>query len=259
VVKVDINHPNIKAKFDIKDNELIAIVGKSGSGKTTLLRVIAGLEEARGLVEVDGQKWLMNKSSLPPQKRSIGFVMQDFGLFENMSVIQNLLYVDRDLKFANRLLELVQMQDLKDRYPSSLSGGQKQRVALARALMKKPKLLLLDEPLSALDANLRSLMQNMILNLHNEFNLTTIMVSHDISEVYKMSNRVIQIDRGEVKNIKDIKKEQLFILPKLVDKIYDSKKYQFIVEINGTLNIVDVSKDIYNKYNIGDILELYIS
>ena len=181
-------------KFTINRGDFVALTGSSGSGKSTLLRVLAGLEEAKGEIEVFGRNW----QSLPPQKREIGFVFQDYALFENMSVEQNLLFVKKDRDLANYLLELTKLSELKNRYPKRLSGGQKQRVALCRALMKQPKILLLDEPLSALDWSMRKILQEEILKLHREFNLTTIMVSHDRSEIYKLANRVIKLEQGRV-------------------------------------------------------------
>ena len=189
---------NLDVCFEIKKGEFISIFGKSGSGKTTLLRIIAGLEKAKGIIKVDNQIWLDNKKFLPPQKREIGFVFQDYALFPNMKVLDNLLYVKNDKDFAMKLLKMAEIENLKDRYPYALSGGQKQRVALCRALMRKPKILLLDEPFSALDSEMREKLQNEIIMFHKEFNLTTIMVSHSPSEIYKLSDRMIVFKNGKI-------------------------------------------------------------
>jgi molybdate transport system ATP-binding protein len=117
-----------------------------------------------------------------------------------MSVLQNLLYVTKDLDLAEHLLELTELIELKDRFPSTLSGGQKQRVSLCRAMMNRPKLLLMDEPLSALDPQMRTKLQNEILSLHKEFGTTTIMVSHDPSEIYRLSSRVVVLKHGKLVN-----------------------------------------------------------
>jgi len=199
MIKVDVNlklanELNFSYKFNIKQGDFVALTGKSGSGKSTLLRVLAGLEDAKGDIEVFGKSW----QKLPPQKREIGFVFQDYALFENMSVEQNLLFVNQDKELAKYLLELTQMHEFKNRYPKSLSGGQKQRVALCRALMKRPKILLLDEPLSALDWDIRKILQEEIAKVHKEFKLTTIMVSHDRAEIYKLANRIIKLEDGKV-------------------------------------------------------------
>jgi molybdate transport system ATP-binding protein len=188
----------LHVKLSIKEHDFIALAGQSGSGKTTILRILAGLEEAEGEIRVSEEYWLNDTMALPPQKRHIGFVFQDYALFDNMSVEQNLLYVTKDKSLADKLLTLTHLQELKNRLPITLSGGQKQRVSLCRALMKRPKILLMDEPLSALDPKMRSKLQHDILTLHKEFGTTTIMVSHDPSEIYRLANRVIMLDQGRI-------------------------------------------------------------
>lgn len=182
----------------IAEHDFVALAGPSGSGKTTLLRILAGLEEAQGNVQVAGETWMSRKQSLPPQKRGIGFVFQDYALFENMSIEKNLLFVQKEKDLAEHLMSLTGLLELRERYPSTLSGGQKQRVALCRALMKRPKLLLMDEPLSALDPAMRAKLQHDILTLHKEFGTTTIMVSHDPSEIYRLARRVIVLKHGKI-------------------------------------------------------------
>ncbi len=191
----------LNAKINIKKGEFVSIRGKSGSGKTTLLRIIAGLEKSEGEIKVFDEIWQDKKTFLPPQKRSVGFVFQDYALFPNMNVLENLLYVNNDKNFALELLEMVGLINLKDRYPHTLSGGQKQRIALIRAIIKKPKILLLDEPFSALDSKMREKLQNDLKLIHKKFNLTTIMVSHLPSEIYKLSDKVIHIENGNIVNI----------------------------------------------------------
>ena len=188
----------LRLNTQIKTGEFVAIAGKSGAGKTSLLRILAGLEEAQGNIVVDGTQWLGKGKSLPTQERQIGYVFQDYALFENMSVEQNLLFVNADKALAHHLLEMTELSALKDRLPSHLSGGQKQRVALCRALMNRPKLLLMDEPLSALDMQMRLKLQGDILNLHREFGTTTLMVSHDPAEMYRLSDRVMVLESGEM-------------------------------------------------------------
>lgn len=189
---------NLDINLSLQNGEFVALSGDSGSGKTTLLRVLAGLEEAFGEIIVDGEIWLNEKIKKPIQKRDIGFVFQDYALFENLNVIDNLLYVKKDKDLAKQLLSLTDLYELKNRYPSSLSGGQKQRVSLCRALMKRPKILLMDEPLSALDPHMRLKLQDEILTLHKEFKTTTIMVSHDPSEMYKLASRVLVLKDGKI-------------------------------------------------------------
>ncbi|MCT7520813.1 ABC transporter ATP-binding protein [Aliarcobacter cryaerophilus] len=189
---------NLDINLSLQNGEFVALSGDSGSGKTTLLRVLAGLEEAFGEIIVDGEIWLNEKIKKPIQKRDIGFVFQDYALFPNLSVIDNLLYVKKDKDLAKQLLSLTDLYELKNRYPNSLSGGQKQRVSLCRALMKRPKILLMDEPLSALDPHMRLKLQDEILTLHKEFKTTTIMVSHDPSEMYKLASRVLVLKDGKI-------------------------------------------------------------
>ncbi len=208
MIKIDINKKlhgssgemELNVNLDIKEQDFVALAGQSGSGKTTLLRILAGLEKAKGHISIGDDIWLGGNTILPPQKRKIGFVFQDYALFPNMSVEENLLFVNRDKELAHELLEITELSELKKRHPSTLSGGQKQRVSLCRALMNRPKLLLMDEPLSALDPSMRTKLQNEILALHKKFGTTTIMVSHDPSEIYRLSNRVIVLNLGEVVN-----------------------------------------------------------
>lgn len=182
----------------IDDKNFVALSGQSGSGKTTLLRILAGLEDAKGHISVDGEMWLDGTHALAPQQRGIGFVFQDYALFPNMSVLDNLLFVRKDKALAHQLLELTELSELASRKPATLSGGQKQRVSLCRAMMNRPKLLLMDEPLSALDPLMRNKLQHEILTLHKNFGTTTLMVSHDPSEIYRLSDRVVVLSQGKV-------------------------------------------------------------
>lgn len=203
MIEICINKPLfgdmlLDVNLNIQSGSFLAISGVSGSGKTTLLRCLAGLEKCRGIIKIDGEIWQDEKIFLKPQNRKIGFVFQDYALFENLSVEKNFLFVQKDHVLCEKLLDMLGLKECKDRYPSKLSGGQKQRVALGRAMMRKPKLLLLDEPLSALDPNLRTKLQDEILNIHKEFGTTTMLVSHSPSEIYKLANLMIEISSGKV-------------------------------------------------------------
>ncbi|MBD3789712.1 MAG: ATP-binding cassette domain-containing protein [Campylobacterales bacterium] len=193
-----IGEMELMVDLNIQEGDFIALAGQSGSGKTTLLRIIAGLEEAKGILRVENEVWMDAKKSLPPQKRKIGFVFQDYALFPNMTILENLLFVQKDKALADHLLEITGLSELKNRFPFTLSGGQKQRVSLCRAMMNRPKILLMDEPLSALDPQMRTKLQQEILSLHKEFGTTTIMVSHDPSEIYRLANRVVVLDQGRI-------------------------------------------------------------
>ena len=240
---------NLDIDLNIQQGEFIALTGASGSGKTTLLRILAGLETAKGEIEVKNSFWLKNAKSITPQKRSIGFMHQENSLFLNMNVLQNLLFVKKDLDLALRLLSLTGLTELRDRYPKTLSGGQKQRVSLCRAMMRKPNILLLDEPLSALDAKMRTKLHSEILSLHKEFNTTTIMVSHDPSEIYKLSTRTICLDNGHI--IKDGTTKEVLL------KSQGSQKFSFEGEL---LELKEVDVVIIAIVAIGQqIVEIVVS
>jgi len=196
----------LKLKLEIEDKGMISLFGKSGAGKTTLLRIIAGLiNPDEGIIRLDEEVWFDSKKKicLAPQKRKVGFVFQDYALFPNMSVQKNLLFSlenKREKSRVERVLEMTGLSELKDRMPSSLSGGQQQRVALARALVRNPKILLLDEPLSSLDIEMRLALQDEILSLHDKLGLYTVLVSHDHAEIFKLSREVFVIEDGRIIN-----------------------------------------------------------
>ena len=255
---------NLDVNLEIKQGEFLALAGLSGSGKTTLLRILAGLEEASGIIKINNSIWLDEKFSLSPQKREIGFVFQDYALFPNYTVLENLLYVNKDIELANHLLKITELSELKNRLPQTLSGGQKQRISLCRALMNRPKILLMDEPLSALDSNMRTKLQNEILTLHKEFNTTTIMVSHDPSEIYRLANRVITLNFGQI--INDGKPKDILLKTKgsqkfsfegeLLDIIKVDVIHVAVVSIGQQLVEVVVGKDEVKNLIIGQKVSL---
>lgn len=214
---------DLEVNLSIKKGEFIALTGPSGSGKTTLLRILAGLEDTEGKIVVKESIWLQGAKALSPQKRSIGFMHQEDALFANMTVLKNLLFVKNDQELALRLLSLTGLTELQNRYPKILSGGQKQRLSLCRAMMREPEILLLDEPLSALDSEMRKKLQQEILTLHREFNMTTIMVSHDPSEIYKLSSRTLLLENGKL--IKDANTKEVLL------KTQGSQKFSFEGEL----------------------------
>jgi molybdate transport system ATP-binding protein len=206
----------------IDSGSFVTLFGPSGAGKTTLLRMLAGLTKPdSGTIVVDGECWFdsVRGVDLPPQRRSIGFVFQDYALFPNLRVRENIAYgaPKGEGAWVDELLEAVALQDLAGRMPHTLSGGQKQRVALARALARKPRLLLLDEPLSALDVGMRLQLQDLLAALHRRFGLTTILVSHDLGEVFRLSQRVLRIERGAI--VQSGTPSELFLRQRLGGKI----------------------------------------
>ncbi|MDH7447778.1 ABC transporter ATP-binding protein [Aquimarina sp. 2201CG14-23] len=191
-------------QLSIKKGQCITLYGPSGAGKTSVLRMLAGLLSAdKGQIVVDDKTWLHTEKRIncTPQQRRIGYVFQEYALFPNMTVRENLEFAlekGQDKNIIEELIEIIELKELQDRKPTTLSGGQQQRVALARALVRKPKVLLLDEPLSALDIKMRSKLQDYILKVHRQYKLTTILVSHDVGEIVKMSDEVYCIEDGKI-------------------------------------------------------------
>lgn len=189
--------------LQVLEGEFVSIVGSSGCGKSTLLKTIAGINYAKsGTIEIDGK--VVN--DVPAYKRKAVIVFQDMRLFPNMTVAENIAYplrvrgIDKKTRLdrAAEILEDVQLEGYDERRIAQLSGGQQQRVALARAIAAEPELLLLDEPFSSLDEELREDMRQLILAIHKRFKMTTIMVTHDMREAGSMSDRVLRIRDGKI-------------------------------------------------------------
>ena len=195
---------NLNLELKIEEGKLITIYGKSGAGKSTLLMLLAGLMRPdRGYIKMGNRVWTdtAHKVFLPTQKRNIGFVFQEYALFPNMTVKENLCFgLERgqSRSIVDKLVDIIDLGQLQNRRPNTLSGGQKQRVAIARALVTKPKLLLLDEPLSALDHEMRIKLQSYILEVHKEFSLTTLLISHDVSEIIRLADFMVEMDHGSI-------------------------------------------------------------
>lgn len=247
---------------EIKKGQFVALFGASGAGKTSILGMLSGLLPAdEGHISVNGETWLdtQRKLHLKPQQRSIGYVFQDYALFPNMTVRQNLEYAldkHQDPAIIDELIATIELEQLQNRKPETLSGGQKQRVALARALVRQPAVLLLDEPLSALDESMRAKLQDYILAVHQKFKLTTILVSHDVAEIFKMVDHVFIIDHGQI--VKKGSPTHLFLGQQI------SGNFRFIgtvldIQANGVVFIVstlignNVVKVISSSEEVGDL------
>ena len=195
---------SIDVNIRVDEGSLIAFYGPSGSGKTSLLRMISGLMRPdHGEIILDN-KVVFNSTqnvSLNPQSRDIGFCFQDYALFPNMTVRENLnfaLVKSQSEQKIDQLLDMMELSDLSQTMPNYLSGGEKQRVALARALVQEPRILLLDEPLSAIDHRMRNKLQEYILQVHDKYNLTTILVSHNLDEVMQLADYVFVLEKGKI-------------------------------------------------------------
>ena len=180
--------------------QVTAIMGPSGAGKSTFLRLLAGLEKPdEGFITVDGVDWYRAPHThLPPHQRALGMVFQDYALFPHFTVAQNIAYGACDLPWQNHLLSLTGLQAYRHVKPSQLSGGQQQRVALVRALARRPRLLLLDEPLSALDTQWREQLQADLARLQREYAFTTVLVSHDFTEVQRLAQQIWYLQEGQI-------------------------------------------------------------
>ncbi|EMI6643715.1 sulfate/molybdate ABC transporter ATP-binding protein [Campylobacter jejuni] len=281
MIKIDIKLPINTAKGKkqlelntcLKANEITAIFGESGAGKTTLLKIIAGLIKPEfGRIEVGDELWLDTQKNinLAIQKRKIGFVFQDYALFPNMSVKENISYAATSKQKVEELLSLMNLENLAKIYPKNLSGGQAQRVALARALAREPQILLLDEPLSALDFRMRSFLQDELVKILQHFKITTLLVSHDLAEIYKLSHRILELSDGKI--IKDARTNEFFTSSNLSAKLrlsatlLEIKKSDilmiFTLLLNQDIVKITLSEEeflrTYKNVKIGDTLLLSI-
>ena len=220
--------------LDIRDNEFFTLLGPSGCGKTTLLRLIAGFEAvSQGAIMLYGQ----NIADLMPNKRPINTVFQNYALFPHMNVTDNVMFgllrLGQEKTNAKRrvseVLELVRLSDFANRMPNQLSGGQQQRVALARALAPSPRVLLLDEPLSALDLKLRQAVRLELQQIQIQTGITFIFVTHDQEEALTMSDRIAVIDGGRVQQVGSAR------------EIYEAPENKFVADFIGETNLIDVN------------------
>ncbi|MFK4825527.1 ABC transporter ATP-binding protein [Paenochrobactrum sp. BZR 588] len=236
----------------VEKGEFVSFLGPSGCGKTTVLRMIAGFETPdRGMIEIDGKDVV----DLKPNQRNIGMVFQAYALFPNMTVAQNVAFglriagkskQERDAT-VKEMLSLIRLEHLADRYPYQMSGGQQQRVALARALATKPQVLLLDEPLSALDAKIRVSLREEIRAIQQKLGITTIFVTHDQEEALSISDRIVVMHEGKADQVGT------------PFEIYNQPSTRFVASFVGTLNMLEghVENLLANQINLdGNLITL---
>jgi iron(III) transport system ATP-binding protein len=229
--------------LELVPGEFVSLLGPSGCGKTTTLRMIAGfVPPSAGTIEMDGQVISSPSGVVPPEKRRMSMIFQSYAIWPNMTVGENVGFglqvrklsraeIDRRV---DKILDVVQMRSLKGRYPAELSGGQQQRVALARAIVVEPEVLLLDEPLSNLDANLREEMRFEIRRLHDEFKITTVYVTHDQSEAMVTSDRIVVMNKGHIEQVD---------APQV---LYSRPRSRFVAGFIGRTNFVERDGGVYS-------------
>ena len=233
--------------LDIQEGEFVCFLGPSGCGKTTLLRAIAGLDiQTFGSIEQNGK----DVSGLPPAERDFGIVFQSYALFPNMTVYRNIAYglenvgtpKNETKQRVQELLEMVGLEDQISKYPAQLSGGQQQRVAFARALATKPGLLLLDEPLSALDAKVRAHLRQEMKDLQHQLGVTTIMVTHDQEEALTMADRIVVMSQGMIEQVG------------APADVYREPNSRFVADFIGTMNFFDAEVMAPGVLRSGDVI-----
>ncbi|KQL45903.1 amino acid ABC transporter substrate-binding protein [Brevibacillus choshinensis] len=220
--------------IDIQKNEFICLLGPSGCGKTTLLRILAGLEQPTSGRILVGDRDI---TTLPPAKRNFGMMFQSYALFPNLTAAQNIAYGLLSKKWSKKAIEdkvrevlvLIDLEHIRNKYPSQLSGGQQQRVALARAIALSPDFLLLDEPLSALDAKVRLKLRRELRSLHEKIGITTIMVTHDQDEALTMADRIVVMNNAEVVQVGS------------PQEVYERPNSPFVADFVGSINFLEES------------------
>ncbi len=231
--------------LEIADKEFIVLVGSSGCGKSTILRLISGLEDiTSGEIMIDGK--IVN--NVHPKDRDIAFVFQSYALYPHMSVYENIAFGLKMRKYDKKVIDekvrevakSLNLEDLLDRKPRQLSGGQRQRVALGRAIVRNPKVFLMDEPLSNLDANLRVQMRTEIKRLHQKLQTTFVYVTHDQTEALTMGDRIVILDKGKIQQVDS------------PEVIYNNPANKFVAGFIGQMNFIDV-KIQDGKFNIEGI------
>lgn len=246
-------------QLTLATGSLIALTGPSGSGKTSVLRLLAGLDKpTQGRVVVNGETWLdtVQRINRPPQQRSVGYVFQDSALFPNMTVRENVTYAAPAGQSArvDELIDATGIRPFVDQKPARLSGGQRQRVALARALVRRPQLLLLDEPFAALDADSSQALRSVLLGLHRQWGTTTVLVSHYDADVRALADRVVHLQQGRI-----VRDTMVTDLParsgERIERIhFDDLTRQWVIE-TATSQFRSANPD-WQRFAVGDFIAL---
>ncbi|QIP14854.1 ATP-binding cassette domain-containing protein [Spirosoma aureum] len=274
MIQLDITMPRLFAEgvtelqvqLELATGSLTALVGPSGSGKTTLLRVLAGLEKPRlGRIEVQGGTvWLDTAHGInqPPQKRSIGYVFQDTALFPNMTVRENIQFAapPDQRKLVDSLIQETGLERFVNQKPVALSGGQQQRVALARALVRRPTVLLLDEPFAALDPEASQQLRQLLLNLHQSWGTTTLLVSHHETDVDVLADRIIRLVQGSIQSDRAGTKTLNLInaQPERILRIYfDETHQQWVIETATVL--LRSANPAWARLHVNDVIRVSLS
>jgi iron(III) transport system ATP-binding protein len=236
--------------LDIAQGEFISLLGPSGCGKTTMLRMIAGfLAPTRGTIRLNGQPISSPEAVVPPERRGMSMIFQSYAIWPNMTVEENVRFglevrripASEAKRRVDAILDVVRLSSLAQRYPAELSGGQQQRVALARAVVVEPAVLLLDEPLSNLDANLREEMRFEIRRMHDAFRITTVYVTHDQSEAMLTSNRIVVMNHGKVEQVDS------------PVRLYESPRTRFVASFIGKTNLLAGTKS-GDRVSVGEVV-----
>ncbi len=256
-------HRTLTVNLHLNKMEFCAFFGQSGVGKTTTLRMLAGLlKPDSGVIRVNDCTWFDSESNinLPTRKRNIGFVFQDYALFPSMSVKKNIEYAigKGHQEKVDTIIELMGLRAFTQSYPDQLSGGQRQRVALARALVRSPEILLLDEPLSALDMEMRTTLQDELCKIHTLFELTSIIVTHDISEIYRIARSVAVFKDHNISKFgtpEQVFGHNLSTKFRVVGTIINIKKSEIAsvvtIQVGGNQTKVVIDIEESDKYSVG--------
>ena len=252
---------DLHVKLELEPGSLTALVGPSGSGKTTVLRLLAGLENPRqGRIVIDKSVWLDTYQGINrlPQQRSIGYVFQDTALFPNMTVRENIQYAapKNQQTLVEELIDATGLESFVNQKPIRLSGGQRQRVALARALVRRPQLLLLDEPFAALDAKASETLCQVLLELHQRWGITTLLVSHHEVDVQALADRVIRLVQGRVESDERIgnKNSHSAGAERIIWIEYDESQQRWLIE-TATTKLQSTNPD-WGKRRVGDLIQV---